>query len=308
MLAAFSVCSLAASQVRSSAQDSVPSNSFKLAVDEVGLTFHAADARGLPVNDLRLDELSLSDAGLPPRRIVSFFALQDAPIRAGLLLDTSQSMAANLHAVKAVSAHFAQRVLRQSTDQGFVLTFGYISSLEQPWTSNPAALSDAASHTVIGHDNPLGGTALYDAVFRACFHEFGKVDSASSGNFILLFSDGEDNSSHTSLAEVVNICQRSNTAVYAFRADPGLGMFAMGSRDLRELAEQTGGRVFPLDESEANVDSDLRAIEANLRNQYRLIYNPPVLPHDGAFHRIDLKTPQRVANITIRSGYYDQPR
>jgi hypothetical protein len=40
------------------------------------------------------------------------------------------------------------------------------------------------------------------------------------------------------------------------------------------------------------------------RNQYRLIYRPAELRHNGAFHRVELKAPERLDNIKIRSGYY----
>jgi Ca-activated chloride channel homolog len=73
---------------------------------------------------------------------------------------------------------------------------------------------------------------------------------------------------------------------------------------LAELASKTGGRVFFDDDSEAGVDNDLRTIEADLRNQYRLVYKPAELKHDGSYHRIELKAPERVESITIRSGYY----
>lgn len=285
-----------------------PGSRIKVAVDEVSLTFHAADAQGLPVNDLKLDELSLLDNARPPQRIVAFSSLQNASIRAGILIDTSESMEKELAINRTISSEFAQRVLRQNTNQAFVMEFGYISNITQTWTSDPAALTHSIHRAVTGRDNPLGGTALYDALFRACFNVFGQVDHATSGNFILLFSDGKDNGSHTSLPEVVDICQKSNTAVYAFRAEPNPSLFSDGPKILSDLAMQTGGRVFPSAISEAEVESDLRMIEADLRNQYRLIYNPADLKHDGSFHRIDLRTPERVEGVTIRSGYYDLPR
>ena len=58
------------------------------------------------------------------------------------------------------------------------------------------------------------------------------------------------------------------------------------------------------DYREYSPGDDLRMIEADLRNQYRLVYRPPELKHDGSFHRIVLKTPERVDSIVIRSGYY----
>jgi VWFA-related protein len=295
-------------QASGEAGESAEAYRLKVAVDEVSLTFHAADAHGLPVNDLKLDELSLLDNGKPPRRIIEFRSLQDLTLRAGILIDTSESMQQEVSANRAISIKFAQRLLRQRSDLAFVMNFGFLSKITQPWTSDPAALAAGIQQVVAGRENPLGGTAMFDTIFRACFSVFGKVDHAASGNFILLFSDGEDNASHTSLEEVVDVCQRANTAIYVFRAEPAPNLFSSGPKALADLAQQTGGRVFTADDSEAGIDSDLRIIEADLRNQYRLIYNPAKLTHDGAFHRIELKTPQRVASVNIRSGYYDRPR
>ena len=285
------------------------SSSYKLSVtvDEVTLTFHAADIHGLPVNDLKLSELRLLDNGKPPRRILTFDSLQDFPIRAGILMDTSQSMEEHLSGNRAIAIQYAQRLLRQQTDQAFVMDFGYVSRTLQPWTGDPVSLTYGIRRVTAGKANPLGGTALYDTIFRACFNEFGKIDHAASGNFILLFSDGEDNASHTSLQEAVDICQRSNTAIYAFRAEPK-SAFSSGPKTLADLASQTGGRLFFDDDSEAAIYNDLRTIEAALRNQYRIIYNPVELKHDGSFRRIELRTPERVNSLNIRSGYYDLPR
>jgi len=298
----------AGAQTNRASPENVEAYRLKVAVNEVSLTFHAADAHGLPVNDLKLDELSLLDNGKPPRRILEFHPLQDMSLRAGILIDTSDSMQQNVSADRAISIKFAQRLLRQQSDQAFVMDFGYLSKITQTWTNDQAALAAGIRQVVTGRENPLGGTAMLDAIFRACFNVFGKVDHAASGNFILLFSDGDDNASHASLEEVVDICQRSNTAIYAFRAEPVPSFFSFGPKTLAELATETGGRVFPSDDSEAGIDSDLRLIEADLRNQCRLIYNPAELKHDGAFHRIQLKTPERVESVNIRSGYYDRPR
>jgi VWFA-related protein len=279
----------------------------RLAVNEVSLTFHAADAHGLPVNDLRPEELRLRDNGRPPRRIVDFRLLQDSPIRAGILLDTSESMTQFLAGNRAIAMRYAQRPMRRQTDRAFVMDFGYVSRVTQPWTGDPAALAIGIHQATAGKENPLGGTALFDTIFRACLYEFGEIDHAASGNFILLFSDGEDNASHVSMQEAVDRCQRSNTAIYAFRGEPDPGFFSTGPKALTELAEQTGGRVFNGAESEGEIDNDLRAVEADLRNQYRLVYNPAEIKADGSFHRVDLTGPDRAASINVRSGYYAPP-
>lgn len=77
-----------------------------------------------------------------------------------------------------------------------------------------------------------------------------------------------------------------------------------GRKTLAELASKSGGRVFYDDDSDAAIYNDLRMIEADLRNQYRLVYKPAELTHDGSFHRIELKAPERVDSIVVRGGYF----
>jgi Ca-activated chloride channel homolog len=274
-----------------------------VSVDEVDLSFHAADAHGLPVNDLKLEELSLLDNGRPPAKILAFESLQDLPIRAGILLDTSTSMDEHRAGDRAIAMQYAQRLLRQQTDRAFVMGFGYLAEVPQPWTASPAALTAGIRSVARAGQGGMGGTAIFTAIYQACLNQFGRIDHAASGNFILLFSDGEDNASHAYLEQAVDICQHTNTAIYAFRAESKSGL-SSGPKTLAELAAKTGGRVFFDDDSAAVIDNDLRTIEADLRNQYRLLYKPAELKHDGAYHRIDLKGPERVDSIVIRSGYY----
>lgn len=275
-----------------------------VSVNEVILTFHAADLHGLPVHDLKLEEIHLLDNGKPPAKILALESMQDYPIRAGLLIDTSESVENDLPQSRAISVQFVQRLLRQRTDLAFVMDFGFASNIRQSWSGDQVALVAGVHQAKRGGENPLAGTALFDSIYKACFYEFGKVDHAASGNVILLFSDGEDNASHTTLNEVVDICQKSNTAVYAFRPRLSSGSFSSGPKNLAGLTQQTGGRVFHQDDSEVEVYSDLQTIEAELRNQYRLVYRPAEFKHDGTFHRIELRGPDRVESISIRSGYY----
>jgi Ca-activated chloride channel family protein len=276
-----------------------------VSVDEVSLTFHAADAHGLPVNDLKLSELSVLDNGRPPGRVLAFEALRDFPVRAGILMDTSTSMEETRARDRAIAIEYTQHLLRQQTDQAFVLNFGNMAEIAQPWTSRASALADGIRNrnggAYAGTRND--GTAIFDAIYRACMNQFGPIDNAASGNFILLFSDGEDNASHASLKLAVDMCRRTNTAIYAFRPEPKF-LFSTGPKILEELAEESGGRVFFDDDSGAAIEGDLRTIEADLRNRYRLIYRPPEMKRDGSFHRVELKAPERVDSITIRSGYY----
>src|ERR1700688_2884813 len=75
----------------------------RVPVNEVSLSFHAADRNGLAVNDLKLEELKLLDNGRPPVKIAVFQSLQDASIRAGILMDTSESVREFLAGNRAIS-------------------------------------------------------------------------------------------------------------------------------------------------------------------------------------------------------------
>ena len=269
-----------------------------VSVDEVILTFHATDAHGLPINDLQLSDLTLLDNGIPPAKILDFQLQQNFPIRAAILIDTSVSMSAHLYRDQSIASQYAQQLLRQQTDQAFVTHFDRTAHLIQSWTSSPTTLTTAIHATT--HGDPIGATALFDTLYAACRYQFGEIDHRTSGNFILLFSDGEDNASFLDLETAVDMCQRTNTAIYAFTPDPT----SPGIPTLAQLATQTGGALFHDDASAPDISIDLRTIEASLRNQYRLVFRPASLAHDGAFHPIVLATPDRVATLTIRSGYY----
>lgn len=295
---------LAHAQVSSHADQSSETYSLKLSVDEVVLTFHATDEHGLPINDLKIGEFKLFDNGIAPRRIVAFDSLIDRPVRAGILLDTSGSMQKVLPGNRFIAELYAQRLFRQESDQAFIMDFGYTSEIAQPWTSDTSLLSQDIRNVKQGKMNPLGGTAILDTIFRACFYGFGKVDPTATGNFILLFSDGVDNASHTSLEEALGACQRSNTVLYAFRVPPDSDNYSTGPKLLADLTSKTGGRVFLADDTEDAIWKDLKTIELEIRNQYRLVYDPANLKRDGSFHEIELQPPDRVSSIEVRSGYY----
>jgi Ca-activated chloride channel family protein len=307
------------SQTNASVPQSAAPYSLRVSVDEVSLSFHAVDVHGLPVNDLKLDELNLLDNGKPPRKVVAFGSLRDFPIRGGILMDTSVSVAAYLPRNRAIAGEYVQRLLRQKADEAFVMDFDFESRIAQPWTSDRNALIAGMRRVTPDGVSRLGGTAIIDSIYRACLNQFGRLNyvpnavpnaagsaagaAASSANFILLFSDGEDNASHAYLNEAVEMCQRTNTSIYAFRVHSESGA-SDGPKTLMQLASQTGGRVFKNEGSDEAIYDDLRTIEADLRDQYRLVYQPAELKHDGSFHHIALKAPERVESIVVRAGYY----
>jgi Ca-activated chloride channel homolog len=275
----------------------------KLRVDEVVLTFNAMDANGLPINDLKLGEIRLWDNGVAPAKVVAFDEFVNRPIWAGVLMDSSESMQAALPRNKAMASKFLQQMFRQKSDAAFVAEFAYTSNMIQSWTDNVSQLVAGVGMTREIAKRPAG-TAVFNAVYQACASSFGGADPTATGNFILLFSDGEDNAGLTSPEEAARACQRSNTQVFAFIPAETEVHGSTGPRTLRRLAAETGGEVFISDGSEETMWRDLTTIESLMRSRYRIVYKPANFRHDGAFHEILLQPPDRVSRVEIRSGYY----
>jgi len=290
-------------------QQDQPIYSLRLPVDEVSLTFQATDDQGRAIDDLKVDDLKLLDNGAPARRIVSFEPIKDAPVRSGILMDSSDSMEPNQERSRSVAAEVLSSLNQQPTDRAFVMDFGGLSLIAQDWTHDSSALEAAIRNHKVASDagGSLRGTALLDSLYRACLNEFGHADSLRSRNVIILFSDGVDNSSRSDIRLVLDECQRTNTIIFAFGFDPQ-GTASTGPATLAELATKTGGRVFHGDDAETQIADDISLIESDLRNRYRLTFKPPEVKHDGAFHRIELMAPARLVYFRVQSGYYTPVR
>jgi Ca-activated chloride channel family protein len=294
-------------RARATSNDQQPN--FYAPVDEVNLTFHAADAQGLPVTDLKLNDLTIYDNYKAPDKILVFESLRDTPTRTGILMDTSDSMEKWAARDRAIANQYVARLMRPQTDRAFIEEFGYVSHVIQPWTGDEHALAIAVGEATASSVNPLGGTALFDTIYSACLYQFGKTEKPISGSFILLFTDGEDNASHVDLRRAVDMCQAADTAIYAFRprfAESG----SSGPKNLARLSSETGGQTFELDDTEVEVNKDLNIIDSDLRDRYWLVYRPVELKRDGSFHSIYVagSDSARGLAIDVRSGYYAPAR
>jgi Ca-activated chloride channel homolog len=301
MLSVTSVLFVALPQTTQAPATATDPYTFSVTVDEVSLTFHAADFHNVPMDDLKIDDLRILDNGKSPRKIVSFEVHQNLPVRFGILMDTSRSMLGYLRRNQAIAGQYITQLLRKQSDRAFIMRFDSESKVLQSWTGDSDALTASLRNIATDHASRLGGTALFDSIYKACRDQFGTADPLA-GNFLLLFTDGIDNASHARLEDDIDICQKANTAIYIFSVEPK-SIFSEGQKTLRNLATQSGGNIF-FDQTEESIWDDLRVIDTNLRSQYRLVYKPQQFKRDGSFHRIKLDSPTRGGVIITRSGYY----
>lgn len=283
-----------------------PLYTLQVPVNEIALTFHAAALNGAPLTHLTRDQLTLTDNGHRQSQILFLQNYDDLPIRAGFLLDTSASMLEDLPFNRAIIHAYAAQLLRKGYDRAFVEQFDTKTFIRQNWTDSDAAIAAGAARVGNTPDRYDPLTAIFDSLYTTCRDQWQQDPSTPTGNFILVFTDGIDDASHAYLSEAVDMCQRTRTAIYAI-VRGRRGQFSDGYRTLQDLTQQTGGRLF-LNPRGGKILDDLRIMESEQRNQYRLIYKPSNFKADSSFHRIRLRCSVQGAHITARSGYYAFPR
>lgn len=272
-------------------------------VDEISLMFHASDAHGVPLTHLTRDDIHLTDNGKVQTNIVMLEALNDLPIRAGFLFDTSRSMLGAVAFNGSIIRTYASQLLRKGYDRAFVEQFDTATFIRKDWTDSDSGIATGAAAVgdMPGRYEPL--TAIFDSLYTACRDQWKADPDQPTGNFILLFSDGEDDDSHAYLSEAVDMCQRTRTAIYAIVYVGRRGKSSEGYRTLQDLTQQTGGRLF-VNPTGGQILEDLKVMEAEQRNQYRLVYKPSNFKADKTFHRIGVACSVPGAHVTARSGYY----
>jgi Ca-activated chloride channel family protein len=245
-------------------------------VDLVVLHATVRDRKGGFASNLREQDFAVYEDGV--RQSMRLFRHEDIPVTVGLVVDHSGSM---FHKLKDVIAA-ARTFVRSSNpeDQMFVVNFNEKVTVGLPrairFTNRPDELESA-----ILRAPATGMTALYDALVEA-------LERVQAGDrdkkVVIAISDGGDNASAHSLAEVLKVAERSSALVYT------IGIFDDGDPDrnpdvLRRLARATGGEAFfPGQLSE--VVEVCERIARDIRHQYTIGYVSASAAPPGAYRKI----------------------
>jgi Ca-activated chloride channel homolog len=267
-------------------------------VNEVNVLFIATDKHGKFVRDLNQNDFSILDDHKPPQQILNFRRETDLPLHIGLLVDVSGSVNSRFDFEQTAATSFMQHTLRAGFDKAFVLGFNSHSQMAQDFTDNVSLLSAGVRRLQDG-----GGTALYDAVYRACKEKFLKDrPDRPVRKAIIIVSDGEDNQSEISKAQAIEMAQRAEVIVYAISTDDS-GLVMRGDKVLQQLAEATGGRAFfPF--KMKDITHSYAAIEDELRSQYVVSYKPANFDADGRYRTIEISTLKKDLQVRARKGYF----
>jgi VWFA-related protein len=267
-------------------------------VNEVNVVFTVTDKHGRYVKDLAKSDFAVLDDNHPaqPR---SFHNETDLPLQVGLLVDASNSVRDRFKFEQEAAIEFLNQTVRPRYDKAFVVGFDVTPEVTQDFTDNTEALSRGVRAL-----RPGGGTAMYDALYFACRDKLLKEQQTGPvRRAIILLTDGDDNMSHVTREEAIDMAQRADVIVYTISTNV-TGSRHAGDKVLERIADATGGRpFFPFQLND--VANAFVEIQDELRSQYALSYTPANFRNDGRYHTIEILA-QNHKNLRVRSrrGYY----
>ena len=298
------------------AQHGDPAETIKVNVNLVNVYFSVRDKNGF-VTGLDKNSCQLAE-DKNPQTIKRLTAEKNLPLTIGILLDTSGSQIHVLPLEQESGARFLSEVLTPK-DEAFLISFDVNVDLLADYTNNAgeirraidkASINTASSSAGIpgigGGPLPTGnprGTLLYDAVYLAA-HD--KLQSQTGRKVIVMLTDGGDQGSQETLKTAAEAAQKANTIIYVILiADRGFygGFGYNGDAQMRQLAEQTGGRVIDVGNNGRKLEDAFDQIQDELRTQYLLSYTPTNKAADGKYRRIEIDC-GKGNTVQARKGYY----
>jgi Ca-activated chloride channel family protein len=280
-------------------QENNPIKTLKVDVDLVTVGVSVTDSRGRLVKGLGPEYFQLWEDKVEQK--IEYLASEDLPASIGIILDISGSMSPILsHARNAALAFLKSGNL---DDEYFLVEFSDRPRITQDFTKDISKLQNR-----LITKSAKGATSLYDAVYLG-------VEKLKEGTnpkkALLLISDGQDNSSRYTFANVREFVKEQNVQIFTIGFQTGdyftNSVFIDPSR-MEDLSAMTGGRaLFP--ESVEELEKACMFIAAELKSQYVIWYRSTNLIKDGRWRRLNLKMASskglpRGLNLRFRTGYY----
>lgn len=255
-------------------------------VDLVEVTVTVTDGSkyvmGLPQKAFRVFEDGRSQT-------ITHFASENVGLDLVLAVDISGSMRDSLPTMKTAVKEFLTAV--SSRDRVTLLGFNdTIFPLARKATD--------PGERVIAVDRLAcwGNTALYDVIATG----INLLGRDTGRKAMVVFTDGEDMGSHTSLADVERRLEASGVTLYIIGEGRALKMEMLRER-MDRLARSTGGRAI-LTEKIDDLRGAFSELLDELSHQYLLGYTPTNTAHDGTLRQLKVDVEGR-HRIRAREAY-----
>ncbi|MDR3742552.1 MAG: VWA domain-containing protein [Terracidiphilus sp.] len=284
---------------------------FRAETHLVELTFSVRRADGVLVRGLGRDDFRVTEDGVP--QTIAFFGKEtDLPLTLGLLVDASDSQSKFYKRHRKDIEKFLKTVV-QPQDEVFSICFGDHLRLTNDNTPDAAKVLDGLKRfddgdrhfpELAAEDSREGGTAVNDAVYYSVQERLAKAQGRRRA--LVLFTDGEENSSAHDLLDAIDAARESDTLIYAIRytneKEEHTAHARQGTAVLHHMASETGGADY--DALHTNVKDAFAQIAEELRSLYSIAYHSTHKTRDGSFHRVQITTENGDYTVRARTGYY----
>jgi Ca-activated chloride channel homolog len=285
----------------------------RVKVNLVNVAFVARDARGALVDNLTKDDVDVIEDAVP-QKVTYFSRSADVPLTMGVVVDASGSQDHFSKQHKNDLEVFFKDVLGPK-DRVFLVGFGNHIRLVSDFSQSAGDLLDQWKlyQKSTGKFPELGpaesrdlGTAFYDSIYYSVTEKLAREDGRRA---ILLFSDGEDNSSSHNMMTAIETAQSENVIVYTIRyTDKEHGKFTArnkyGISVMDRVARETGGAH--IDAGTTDAHTYFRQIAEELRTSYELGYYPTDPLKDDSFRKIVIKPKREGVKIRAKTGYFSR--
>jgi VWFA-related protein len=287
---------------------------FRADVSLVNIDFSVRDTAGKLVTGLTQDDFEVLEDGIPQK--IAFFARsQDVPLTLGLVVDASGSQGSFLKPHERDLGAFLRAALTPQ-DRAFLVCFGnhlrLVADYSTPAHDLSAALAgfdhvrDASEYPELGpKEIRTAGTAFYDALYYSSVQMLSNREGGRKA--LIVFSDGEDNSSAHHMLDAIEAAQTNNVLLFCVRYteihDHRLNARnKYGTSVMARIAKETGGADF--DAREKGLAKDFEQIGEQLRSAYQLAYHSSQTALDDTFHKISIRPKNASLTVRAKTGYY----
>ena len=284
---------------------------YRVATNLVDVSFSVRDSKGALVENLTRDDFKVLDDAVPQK--ISFFSRSfDVPLTLGLIVDFSGSQQHFYKKHRHDLEVFLKDVLGPK-DKAFLICFGNHLRLASDFSPSGADLLERLKDFEHGdRDFPeLGpredrelGTAFYDSIYYSVTEKLAREHGRRA---LLVFSDGEDNSSSQDMMSTIEAAQAANVLVFCIRYTKTrhgklTARNQYGVRVMDRIARETGGTQF--DARAVGPHTYFRQIADELRTSYDLAYYPSTPLKDNTFHKIVIRPRRDGLVVRAKTGYF----
>ena len=223
---------------------------------------------------------------------IDLVSIETLPVTYTLLVDASQSMHNKMEFVRRAAGRLADFL--PPNDRIIVAPFA--KSLAP--ITGPTGDRDTIAGAVQAISS-RGGTAIFDGLIEASR----LVPGNDRRHVIVLITDGYDENSQARVEDALVAVKSAGATVYVIGIGGIAGISLKGERVLRQIAQETAGRVF-FPSREQELPAVHEQVAQDVRQRYLVSYSPENQDADGAWRRITLLTTDPSHRIRTRAGYF----